>query len=180
MGAWYRGSYGRRGKLSLRAVQENTLNFEHLIEVNDLANPLQSLLTREALWFGLLCRAEDARAFLPGLEACTIIERGDAHLVRDLLFGSAVIRDRVTFHSLDWIRFETEANEQHAGGSLTITIEEPEEGALFLRFRYQTTLPEGAGSEDGQYAGFVRSAYHQSDIDTVRVIRMIAESGGLQ
>jgi hypothetical protein len=155
------------------------LKFEHLIEVNDLANPLQSPLSRESLWFGLLCRAEDARAFLPGLEACTIIERSDTLLVRDLHFGAAVIRDRVTFSPMQWICFESEANEQHAGGSLTITIEEPEAGALFLRFRYHTTLPEGAGDEDGQYAGFIRSAYHQSDIDTVRVIRMIAESGGM-
>ncbi|ATE61994.1 SRPBCC family protein [Thauera sinica] len=156
------------------------MKFEHLIEVNDLANPLQAPLTREELWFGLLCRAEDARAFLPGLDACRIVERSDGHLLRDLHFGGAVIRDRVTFRTLDWICFESEANEEHAGGSLRITIEEPQQGALFLRFQYQTTLPEGAGSEDGQYAGFVRSAYHQSDIDTVRVIRMIAESGGLQ
>ena len=39
------------------------MKFEHLIEVNDLANPLQAPLSREELWFGLLCRAEDARAF---------------------------------------------------------------------------------------------------------------------
>jgi len=156
------------------------LKFEHLIEVNDLANPLQNPLTREELWFGLLCRAEDARAFLPGLEACHIVERSETHLLRDLDFGNAVIRDRVTFHPMNWICFESEANEQHAGGSLKITIEEPQDGAFFLRFQYRTTLPEGTGDEDGQYAGFVRSAYHQSDIDTVRVIRMIAESSQLQ
>jgi len=156
------------------------LKFEHLIEVNDLANPLQEPLTREELWFGLLCRAEDARAFLPGLEACRIVERGEGSLVRDLDFGSVVVRDRVTFSPLDWIRFESEANAQHAGGSLTIRIEEPQAGALFLRFCYQTTLPEASGSEDARYADFVRSAYHQSDVDTVRVIRMIAASGGLQ
>ncbi len=153
------------------------MKFEHLIEVNDLANPLLTQLSREELWFGLLCRAEDARAFLPGLEACNIVERGDSHLVRDLHFGHAVIRDRVTFAPLRWIRFESEANAQHAGGSLTITIEEPEPGAFFLRFAYHTSLPEGG--EDARYAKFVRSAYHQSDVDTVRVIRMIAESGGL-
>lgn len=154
------------------------LKFEHLIEVNDLANPLQTLLTREELWFGLLCRAEDARAFLPGLEACRIVERSDTTMVRSLHFGHAVIRDRVTFEPLQWIRFESEATPEHAGGSLTISIEEPEQGALFLRFCYRTTLPEGG--EDGRYAEFVRAAYHQSDVDTVRVIRMIAESGGLQ
>lgn len=153
------------------------MKFEHLIEVNDLANPLLTQLTREALWFGLLCRAEDARAFLPGLEACRIVERSEERLVRDLDFGSAVIRDCVTFDPLRWIRFESEANEQHAGGSLTISIEEPEPGALFLRFAYHTSLPEGG--EDGRYAEFVRSAYHQSDLDTVRMLRMLAESGGL-
>ena len=118
-----------------------------------------------------------ASAFLPGLEACRIVERSEGRLVRDLHFGNAVIRDCVTFDPLRWICFESEANEQHAGGSLTITIEEPEPGALFLRFAYRTSLPEGG--EDGRYAEFVRSAYHQSDIDTVRVIRMIAESDGL-
>lgn len=156
------------------------MKFEHLIEVNDLANPLQDPLTREELWFGLLCRAEDARPFLPGLEACRIVERSDAGLVRDLDFGGVVIRDRVTFNPFDWIRFESEANAQHPGGSLTIRIDEPQAGALFLRFCYQTTLPETADSDDARYADFVRSAYHQSDVDTVRVIRMIAASGGLQ
>ena len=57
-----------------------------------------------------------------------------------------------------------------------ITIEEPEPGAFFLRFANQTSLPEGG--EEGRYAQFVRSAYHQSDLDTVRVIRVIAQSRG--
>lgn len=156
------------------------MKFEHLVEVNDLANPLVSNLSREELWFGLYCRAEDPRPFLPGLETCDIVERSEAELVRELRFGSAVIRDRVTFSERQWIRFESEATAEHAGGSLTITIEEPEAGALFLRFCYATTLPEGATSPEGGYAEFVKSAYHQSDLDTVRVIRMIAESGRIQ
>lgn len=156
------------------------MKFEHLIEINTLANPQQAVLTREELWFGLLCRAEDARAFLPGLDACRILERSDDGLVRELHFGDLLIRDRVSFSTLDWVCFESETSEAHAGGSLTISIEEPELGALSLRFRYHTSLPEEAESEDGAYAELVRSAYHQSDLDTVRVIRMIAESGGLQ
>ena len=156
------------------------MKFEHLVEINDLSNPDAAVLSREELWFGLLCRAEDARAFLPGLETCTIIERSTDELVRELNFGAAVIRDRVRLCELEWIRFESEATAEHAGGSLTISIEEPEPGLLFLRFRYATSLPEMPGSEEAQYADIVRSAYHQSDLDTVKVIRMIAESGRLQ
>lgn len=155
------------------------MKFEHLVEVNDLADPNASALSREELWFGLLCRAEDARAFLPGLEACRILERSDGELVRELHFGQAVIRDRVRLQELEWISFESEATAEHAGGNLTIRIEEPQPGALFLRFTYTTSLPE-FGGEDAQYADIVRSAYHQSDLDTLKVIRMIAESGRLQ
>ena len=155
------------------------MNFEHLVVVNDPADPLLTDLTREELWFGLLCRAEDPRPFLPGLESCTILERSDTALVRVLQFGSAVIRDRVTLCAMESVCFESERTESHAGGSLTIFIEEPAEAELVLRFRYQTTLPE-QGGDDGGYAEYVKSAYHQSDIDTVRVIRMIAESGRVQ
>lgn len=153
------------------------MKFEHLIEVNDLANPLLTPLTREELWFGLLCRAEDARAFLPGLEACHVVERGEDSLVRDLHFGHAVIRDRVSFDTLRWIRFESEANAQHAGGSLTITIEEPEPAALFLRFSYTTSFASNPNSEERAYIDYIKSAYHQSDVDCVQIIRTLAAGG---
>jgi len=156
------------------------MHFEHLIEVNDRENPLVPDLTREELWFGLLCRAEDPRPFLPGLDRCRIIERSESELVRDLHFGATVIRDKVTLVPMEWIRFESEANAQHAGGMLTITIEEPGSEVLFLRFEYRTSLAESAADSGVQVSEFVKSAYHQSDIETVRVIRMIAESSRLQ
>lgn len=156
------------------------MNFEHLVVINDPADPALGELTREELWFGLLCRAEDPRAFLPGLETCTIVERRDTQLVRELKFGTAVIRDRVTLAPMESVCFESAPTESHAGGSLTIAIEEPAPGQLVLRFRYLTTLPDEAGSPDRAYVEYVKSAYHQSDLDTVRVIRMIAESTRFQ
>ena len=156
------------------------MNFEHLLVVNDPDNPLVAPLTREELWFGLLCRAEDSRPFLPGLEACTILSRSDTELVRELRFGSAVIRDRVTLQPMEWVRFDTERTDAHAGGSLTIGIEEPAPDTMVLRFHYRTTLTEQGVGDDVPYAEYVKSAYHQSDVDTLRVIRMIAESGRIQ
>ncbi len=155
------------------------MKFEHLVQVNDLADPAQPRLTREELWFGLLCRAEDPRPFLPGLERCVIVERAGERLERELHFGAAVVRDSVVLAELQWVRFDSAATAEHAGGSLTILIEEPAAGELFLRFRYHTSLPE-ASTQDEQLAAFVRSAYHESDLDTVRVIRAIAASGRLQ
>lgn len=156
------------------------MKFEHLVEINDSGNPSHPRLTREELWLGLLCRAEDACAFLPGLESCRILERAPARLLRELDFGTSVVRDLVTFETLQWICFEVEASARHVGGRLTIHIEEPSAGDLFLRFCYHTTLSEDAGSENVRYADYVRAAYHQSDLDTVRVIRRIVAENSVR
>ena len=66
------------------------------------------------------------------------------------------------------------------GGSLTITIEEPESSFLFLRFAYQTTLATNPDSEERAYIEYVKSAYHQSDVDCVRLIRTLAAGGLIQ
>ena len=156
------------------------MNFEHLIQINDLQNPLIVVLSRDQLWQDLLHRVEDATPFLPGLESCTIVERHADHLLRRLDFGPAVIEDRVTLSEGQWVRFDIVPNEQHAGGSLTISIEEPEPDALFLRFAYTTSFGTNPNSEERAYIDYIKSAYHQSDIDCVRIIRTLAAGGSPQ
>lgn len=153
------------------------MNFEHLIQINDLQNPLIAPLSRDQLWQGLLHRVDDAVPFLPGLESCTIVERHADHLLRKLDFGAAVIHDRVTLLERQWVRFDILPGEQHAGGSLTISIEEPEPDALFLRFAYATSFGNTPNSEDRAYIDYVKSAYHQSDVDCVTIIRTLAAHG---
>lgn len=153
------------------------MHFEHLVQINDPANPLLPLLSTEQLWQGLMWRAEDARPFVPGMTGCTILQRSPGALRRRLEFPGATLEDRVTWEAGRWVRFEVEAAASHAGGSLTIGIEEPEPGHLFLRFTYRTTLGEAAGDPDAPYADYVRSAYHAADLDTVRVIRTLLAEG---
>lgn len=153
------------------------MKFEHLLQINDLANPLIVPLTRAQLWAGLMHRVENPLPFLPGLEACRIVERSAAGILRQLNFGATVIEDRVTLTEGLWVRFDILPSASHAGGSLTISIEEPQPEALFLRFAYHTNLGEGGPLEDSAYVEYVKSAYHQSDVDTVRIIRTLATGG---
>ncbi|NJD23785.1 MAG: DUF1857 family protein [Betaproteobacteria bacterium] len=153
------------------------MQFEHLIAINDPGNPLIVPLTREQLWEGLLQRVENPLPFLPGLEACRIVERSDDRLLRDLDFGPATIQDRVTLATAEWVRFDIVPSAEHAGGSLTISIEEPQPGFLFLRFAYTTTFAANPNSEERAYIEYIKSAYHQSDIDCVRIIRTLADGG---
>lgn len=156
------------------------MKFEHLIQINDLQNPLIETLSREQIWQGLLHRVEDATPFLPGLERCTIVARHADHLLRELDFGAAVIRDRVTLLAPQWVRFEILPGETHAGGTLTISIEEPEPLSLFLRFAYATSFAADPASEDRAYVEYLKSAYQQSDLDCVRIIRTLATHGTRQ
>lgn len=156
------------------------MNFEHLIQINDPGNPLIVSMSREALWDGLMHRVENAVPFLPGLESCTILERNAEFLLRALDFGPAVIHDRVTYEIGVWVRFEIVPSPTHAGGSLLITIEEPSPEHLFLRFAYRTTLAESGNAEERAYAEYVKSAYHHSDVECVRIIRTLAAGGTAQ
>jgi hypothetical protein len=153
------------------------MQFEHLIAITDPGNPLVMPLSREQLWQGLMERVENPLPFLPGLESCTVIERTSQRLLRELDFGPATIHDRVTLMEAHWVRFDIVASATHAGGALTITIEEPQPGFLFLRFAYRTTLASSPDSEDRAYVEYVKSAYHQSDLDCVRIIHTLAAKG---
>ncbi|WP_374325585.1 SRPBCC family protein [Azonexus sp.] len=152
------------------------MKFEHLIVINDPGNPLIVPLNRRQLWEGLLQRVYHPLPFLPGLESCTLLQRDEAFLRRELDFGAARIRDRVTLAVEEWVHFEIEPGEQHPGGSLTIRIEEPAPEQLCLRFIYTTAM----AAEDQAYIEYVKSAYQQSDIDCVSIIRTLAAGGTCQ
>lgn len=154
------------------------MRFEHLIEINDPLNPFIEPLSRQQVWDGLMYRVDEPTVFLPGLDRCVILSRSAERIERELHFGQACIRDTVTFALHEWVCFESAANAEHAGGKLTISLGQPEAGRLFLRFTYETTLPDGiAPGEFVQVSEFVKSAYRESDVDTVRIIRMIAANG---
>ncbi|WP_133649307.1 SRPBCC family protein [Paraburkholderia flava] len=147
------------------------MNFEHLIQINDPLNPFVDTMTRAQLWEGLVLRAEQPQLFVLGLDSCTIVSRTDSTLERELHYGQATVRDRVTLQQNESVRYDILATDSYVGGSLTMTIEQPDELQLFLRFEYTTTLPVAESQDARQTQEIVKSAYRESDIDTVRLIR---------
>lgn len=152
------------------------MRFEHLIEINDPKLPFLIPLTRAQLWAGLMLRVEDSRSFLPGLDECRIVKRGEGRVERVLRWGEVEVTDRVTFEAESWVRFDTQPSAYHGGGLLTISIEEPEPERLFLRFLYEILFARGHEAEDVGYADYLRQAYEAAGIDTVQRIRDLAES----
>ena len=120
------------------------MKFTHLIEINNLGNPMIAPLTRSQLWHGLVLRAERPTLFLIGLDSCEITSRSAEGMSRTLHFGKLEVIDEVRLTLLDQVHRDT---------------------------------PET--TEESFYNDFRRNAYKESDIDTVRMIRQLADEGQL-
>ena len=155
------------------------MKFEHLIEINDPLNPLMDTITRDQLWRGLVLRAEDPKRFMPHLDECTIADRDAGSFSRRLRYGELVIADRVVLSPLQEVRYDVPAQGEIAESRMSMAIETPAEGALCVRFTYDDGNPS-AGDETGKmYENFKKSAYQEADIDTIKILRQLAQAGKL-
>jgi hypothetical protein len=155
------------------------MKFTHLIEINTPGNPLITPLSRDQLWRGLVMRAERPTLFLIGLDSCEITARVPAGLSRSLRFGKLQVVDEVRFHELERVHYHVPKQNDIPASDLVMTIEEPQPGALFVRFAYDDHQDTPETAEESFYNDFRRNAYKESDIDTIRMIRQLAEDGQL-
>jgi hypothetical protein len=155
------------------------MKFAHLIEINDPLNPLIDPLTRTQLWRGLMLRATEPRSFVPQLDRCTLLEQSGLHLVRELQYGELVVRDNVRFLPQQQVIYDVPAQQGMPQSRLTVTIEEPEVDVLFVRFEYENEASSEEDAANAMYDDFRRSAYEETDIETIRTIRELAVSGSL-
>ncbi|MGZ3236589.1 MAG: SRPBCC family protein [Burkholderiaceae bacterium] len=155
------------------------MNFTHLIEINDPLNPLIDPLSRAQLWRGLVLRAESPDLFVPYLDAYEILERSDTTLSRELRYGTLTVRDEVVFSPLQRVHYQVPAQGEIPPSSLIMEIEEPQPDIFFVRFTYDDGVVDEEGSIEAYYNEYRRSAYQESDIDTIGVIRQLATDGKL-
>lgn len=154
------------------------MHFEHLVQINDPADPRVTPLRRDQLWRGLVLRAEFPASFVPWLDDCSI-ERDGGDLLRTMHFGQQVVRDRVHFDGEDAVDYVVITDEDtNASFRMSMRIEQPEPGALFVRFTYEAYSADHRDA--GPHIGALREAYRLADIDTVFRIRQLAESGALE
>ncbi|MNR93265.1 hypothetical protein D3C72_243160 [compost metagenome] len=153
------------------------MQFQHLVEINDPLNPLIDTLTRDQLWRGLVLRAETPKLFIPWLDECKVLSRTEDAISRTLRYGELLVHDQVNLTPLQQVHYDVPAQKDIPASSLLVTIEEPSPGALFVRFAYDTGTSDD--DMDAFYNEFRRSAYQEADIDTIRIIRQLADEGRL-
>lgn len=158
------------------------MHFEHLVEINDLDDTPDTWMTQDQLWRGLVVRAQRPADFVLGLERLQVLDSGAGWMRREFYLGNLLIRDRVLFEEPYSVRYETESSEQHGGGLLVMRIEQTP-SQLFVRFTYDTSLDDTAKMEtdagDAYFASYVKAAYREADVETVRKLRYLAKAGML-
>ena len=97
---------------------------------------------------------------------------------RELRYGETVIRDRVSYLPQMQVHYHVPEQKDIPMSDLTMTIEEPQEGVLYVRFIYDDHKAD-EDSTQAFYNEFRRSAYQEADIDTIRMVRELAENGAL-
>lgn len=151
------------------------MRFEHLIEINNFNDPRADILNREQLWYGLLLRAKEPTLFIPHMDACEITEETENTIARILDYGKFKVRDRVEFIPMQKLLFHIPAQGEIIESRLEISIDEPFPGHLFARFIYED--PASDEGAEAMYNDFRRSAYKETDIDSIRIIRQFAAQG---
>lgn len=158
------------------------MKFEHLVQINDPALPGVDWMTRQQLWFGLVARAWKPTRFILGLEDAQVVETSQqgsvTTLSRVLNYGPFQISDVTELHEEERTETRIAANQFCGDSMLTISIEEPVQGELWLRFQYQVSdAPASDGvpcASSSDMDEMRKQAYKAADIDTVQMIRELA------
>lgn len=152
------------------------MRFEHIVQINDLTKPELPVLTRFQLWEGLVLRARRPDRFLVGVDDYEILEQEPAHMKRCLQLPGLQVSDEVTFWPESRVEYRILPTATVPDATLVMDIEEPEPGSLFVRFRYQTASIENQG-DSMPYDQYLQQAYVLTDIETIQIIRQLAETG---
>lgn len=153
--------------------KEPGLHFEHLVQINDPADPRIEPLTPAQLWRGLVLRVQFPQKFQPGIDRCEVTPLGEHEWLRVIDYGRDLVRDHVRLEPPSRIRIEVLGAGLRA--TLDMMVEERPDGSLWLRFRYHTLSPEH--QQDAPLGGLIKDAWRQSDEETVFRIRQLAASG---
>lgn len=154
------------------------LRFAHLVQINDPRNPMVAPMSRRQLWQALVLRAEAPQLFLPWVDEIAVRQRPDGSLERQLRFGDYQVRDQVRFDEEESVEYTVLEEERPSSFSLTMRIEEPAPGELFVRFLYAAHSAEHhAASPLGD---LIKAAYKQADEETIVRVRQLVASGVLE
>ncbi|MDD7941418.1 SRPBCC family protein [Actinomycetospora lutea] len=149
----------------------------HALPVNAPGEPL---ITREALWDGLVRKAENALPFVPQMTDCTVTARhSDTVFDRDIVFKGQGFSERITLEHPHRVVFTRIAGPVLGTIANEIEGEGPDE--LTLRFSFALTVAGEPGGSAGEqaHADQMTDSYRAAVAATLGAVRKIAAGATL-
>ena len=139
--------------------------------------PSKITLSRHDVWAGLLMKANNALPYVPIMQKCEVIDRGEGWLTRDILLKDVPLREKVTFEPETRVTFDRIGGDEL--GRIENIIGEDEKGNLTLTFSFGLTkkgIPEGSDAEQKHFSQ-MEGAYFGAVASTLAAVRRTVEEG---
>ena len=136
-------------------------------------------LSQEQVWHGLVMKAENAVLFVPRMQSCTVLERWEGGLLREVVNDGNRFREKITFTPPVEVLFERVGTEDNAGW-ITNVISESAYG-LLLTFTFAVNLPGAApGTAEERARGeTMKESYVGAVRATLARVRQLVGEGKL-
>lgn len=144
----------------------------HALAVNEPGEPL---ITRDALWDGLVRKAQNALPFVPSMTDCTVTAcHSDTVFDRDIVFAGQAFSERITLEAPHRVVFTRIAGP--VLGTIANEIEGDDAGALTLRFSFALVVAGEPGGSPGEqaHAEGMTDSYRAAVAATLDAVRRIA------
>jgi hypothetical protein len=143
----------------------------HQLPVNVEGQPA---LDRQAVWDGLVMKANNALPFVPAMTYCEVVQRlSDTVFDRDIDFRGERMTERITLEAPHRVVFTRIAGS--VLGTIANEIEESD-GSLFLRFSFALVVcdVEGGSAQERKYADGMTADYLKAVEATLTAMRKLA------
>ena len=143
----------------------------HQLPVNVPGEPH---LTRQAVWDGLVLKADNALPFVPSMTFCEVTERlSDTVFDRDIEFRGQRFTERITLEQPHRVTFTRIAGP--VLGTIANEIEGPDDD-LKLRFSFALVVAnvEGGSGQEQEYADSMTGDYLKAVGATLTAMRRLA------
>ncbi|MER7180246.1 SRPBCC family protein [Streptomyces hyaluromycini] len=138
------------------------------LPVNDGTEPT---LRVDDIWAGLVDKAENPLAYVASMSKCTVTERFDGGLVREVVHAGQPVREVVTFYPKQRVHFvRTHAT---ARGTIDNEIGLGNAGELTLTFSFRIVVDgvEAGSAEEKEFAAHMEADYLDAVRTTLKAVR---------
>ncbi|MGW0710253.1 SRPBCC family protein [Streptomyces sp. NPDC002643] len=138
------------------------------LPVNDGAEPV---LRVDDVWEGLVDKAQDPLAYVASMSECTVTERFEGGLVRDVVHAGQPVREVVTFYPKQRVHFVR--THGTARGTIDNEIGHDDAGELTLTFSFRIVVDgvEAGSAAEKEFAAHMEVDYLDAVRTTLKAVR---------